>query len=43
LIGGAQLAAWLVAGAVATVLVTEHRRALSSKQLRLGSALSAAT
>jgi putative membrane protein len=28
--GGAQLAAWLVAGAVATVLVTEERRALSS-------------
>jgi hypothetical protein len=41
--GVAQLASWLVAGVSATVLVTEQRRALSSKQLRLGSVLSAAT
>jgi putative membrane protein len=41
--GVVQLAAWLVAGSLATVLVTEQRRALSSKQLRLGSILSPAT
>ncbi len=41
--GVAQLTAWLVAGAIATVLVTEQRRVLSSKQLRLGSVLSPAT
>lgn len=41
--GVVQLAVWLVAGAIATVLVTEQRRALSSKQLRLGSVLSPAT
>lgn len=41
--GIAQLTAWLVAGVLATVLVTERRRALSSKQLRIGSVLSAAT
>jgi putative membrane protein len=41
--GTAQLAAWLTFGALATVLVTEQRRALSSRQLRLGSVLSPAT
>jgi YhgE/Pip-like protein len=41
--GVLQLTAWLVAGTLATVLVTEQRRALSSKQLRLGSVLSPAT
>ncbi|MGA5544931.1 YhgE/Pip family protein [Mycobacterium sp. NPDC051198] len=41
--GVAQLVAWLVAGSLATVLITEFRRALSSKQLRLGSVLSPAT
>jgi putative membrane protein len=41
--GVVQLTTWLIFGALATVLVTEQRRALSSKQLRLGSILSAAT
>jgi putative membrane protein len=41
--GIAALAAWLMVGAVATVLVTEQRRVLSSKRLRLGSVLSPAT
>jgi YhgE/Pip-like protein len=41
--GIAQLAAWLTIGALATVLVTEQRRVLSSKRLRLGSVLSPAT
>ncbi|OHV04427.1 YhgE/Pip family protein [Mycobacterium talmoniae] len=41
--GVAQLAGWLVVGGLATVLVTEQRRTLDSKQLRLGSALTAAT
>ncbi|MDO3297758.1 YhgE/Pip family protein [Mycobacteroides abscessus subsp. massiliense] len=38
-----QLALWLVISMLATVLVTEQRRVLSSTQLRLGSTLSAAT
>jgi hypothetical protein len=38
--GVLQLAAWLVVGALATVLITEQRRALTSTQLRLGSVLS---
>jgi hypothetical protein len=37
------LAVWLVVAALATVLVTEQRRVLSGKQLRLGSVLSPAT
>jgi putative membrane protein len=41
--GVVQLTVWLVAGALATVLVTEQRRVLSSKQLRLGSVPSPAT
>lgn len=41
--GVVQLVAWLFAGALATVLITEYRRALSSRQLRLGSVLSSAT
>ena len=41
--GVVQLTGWLIVGVLATVLVTEQRRALSSKQLRLGSVLSAAT
>jgi len=41
--GVVQLTAWLATGALATIVVTEQRRALSSKQLRLGSVLSAAT
>jgi hypothetical protein len=41
--GVLQLAAWLVVGALASVLITEQRRALTSKQLRLGSVLSPAT
>lgn len=38
-----QLAVWLVVGALTTVLVTEQRRVLSGKQLRLGAVLSPAT
>jgi len=41
--GVLQLAAWLVVGALASVLITEQRRALTSKQLRLGSVLSPTT
>jgi len=41
--GIAQLVVWLALGLLGTVLVTEQRRTLSSKQLRLGSILSAAT
>jgi putative membrane protein len=41
--GIAALAAWLIVGAVATVLVTEQRRVLSSKRPRLRSVLSPAT
>lgn len=41
--GVVQLAVWLVAGALATVLVTEQRRVLSGKQLRLGTVPSPAT
>lgn len=41
--GVAQLAAWFAAGALATTLITEQRRVLGSKQLRLGSVLSPAT
>jgi len=41
--GVLQLAAWLVVGALASVLITGQRRALNSKQLRLGSALFPAT
>jgi putative membrane protein len=40
--GIAALAAWLIVGAVATVLVTERRRVLFSKRLRLRSVLSPA-
>jgi hypothetical protein len=39
----AVLAAWLAAAGLATILVTERRRVLGSKQLRLGSVLSSAT
>lgn len=38
--GVAQLAVWLVAAGLATILVTEQRRVLGSRQLRLGSVLS---
>jgi putative membrane protein len=41
--GVAQLAAWLVAGASATVRVTEQRRVPTGKQLRLGTVPSPAT
>ena len=41
--GIVQLIVWLAVGVLGTVFVTEQRRTLSSKQLRLGSALSAAT
>jgi putative membrane protein len=41
--GIAALAAWLIVGALATVLVTEQRRVLSSKRPRLGSVRSPAT
>lgn len=41
--GVAQLAAWLAAAGLVTILVTERRRVLGSKQLRLGSVLSSAT
>jgi putative membrane protein len=37
--GITHLVAWLIAAALATLLVTEHRRSLSSKQLRLGSSI----
>ena len=40
--GVLQLVGWLVVGALATVLITEQRRALTSMQLRLGSVLSPA-
>jgi len=41
--GIAQLGVWLALGVVGTVLVTEQRRVLRAKQLRLGSVLSPAT
>ena len=41
--GVVQLSVWMVSGVLATVLVTEQRRVLSGKQLRLGSVLSPAT
>jgi putative membrane protein len=41
--GIVQLTVWLLTGTLATVLVTEQRRVLSGKQLRLGSVISPAT